>query len=432
MTRLAWRVEPRDAPGSGERALAFRPDDGAFELYNDYLEGVAVLRPGPFGPAPGSARSADGTRPLAPEASIDGYGTFTFPYGPISMGVPEAGRFDLRTYGERILAVSPVGGFKARHIAEGALGLTVEDAALRVERTAGSVSASHVAAFLAAAEAAEGRGVPTPELFVRVLAQELQRIYNHLRLIARIAEAASQNVGLSQTHALGEEVLRLQASIFGHRWLFGALLPGGPARHLDARDRRAAASRLDRIASEFDALWELFLESRTFIDRIQSTGPLSRADVVRGGAVGPTLRASGVGWDDRLRVPTLPYLDLFVALPNESAGDALARVLVRGAEIRASRLILEQLFDRWPAEGGPPEPPAAPLAPGRGLARVEAPSGDLVYDVTIADHRIRALGVRTPSQANWPVFAASLRDAVFTDFHFDFESFGLLFAETDG
>ncbi len=430
MTRPAWVLEDGRVAAAGDRAVAYLPADGAFGLYNDYAQRHAILRPGPVDVPvrPDGAR----TRPLSVASTVDGYGTFTFPYGPVSMGVPEAGRFDLRTYGERILELTPVGGFKARRVAEGAIGLPVHDAALRVERLAGSVSASHVAAYLAAAESAEGRGVPSSELFARALAQELQRIYNHLRLIGRIAEAASQNVGVAQTHALGEEVLRLQASAFGHRWLFGALLPEGPRRRLDAVDRTALGARIDRVGREFEALWELFLESRTFIDRIQSTGPLTREAVVRGGAVGPTLRACGVEWDDRLRAATPPYTDLFVALPNETGGDALARVLVRGAEIRASLLLLEQLFDRWPADGGALEPPADPVAPHRGLARVEAPSGDLVYDVTVVDGTVRSLGFRSPSQANWPVFAASMRDAVFTDFHFDFESFGLLFAETDG
>ena len=32
---------------------------------------------------------------------VEGYGVFTFPYGPVTYGVPEAGGFRLVTYGER-------------------------------------------------------------------------------------------------------------------------------------------------------------------------------------------------------------------------------------------------------------------------------------------------------------------------------------------
>jgi Ni,Fe-hydrogenase III large subunit len=441
MTRVAWRPVERSGfdPRAEERALAYCAPDGAFALYNDYREGAAFLVPGadpaePDGLAAIWQRPRGAARPFptTPLEPVDGYGVFTFPYGPISMGVPESGRFDLRTYGERILSLTPYAGYKSRRIVPSIAGLSVPDAGLRIERFAGNFSAAHVAAFLAAAESAQGIEVPRIELWTRALAQELQRIYNHLHVIARVAEAASQNIGLAQTHALAEEVLRLQGAVFGHRWLFGALLPGGPTRRLDLSHRRELAAILPRQAAEFDSLWALFVESRTFIDRIQSTCAVSRESAIRWGAVGPTVRACGVAWDDRLRVPAPPYTDLFLALPHETAGDALARILVRAHEIRASFLLLEQMLDRWPSDGGATEPAERPVAPGRGLGRVESPSGDLVYDVAVADGRVRSVDLRTPSQANWPLLAEGLRGGVFTDFHFAWESFGLVFADTDG
>ncbi len=437
MTRAPWREEARAAGDLGpDRSLAYAAPDGAFALYNDYREGSSILVRGPAvpeevvrawrgqveGPAP---------RAFAPRETVEGYGTFTFPYGPISMGVPESGRFDVVTYGERILELTPLGGYKSRRALPSLVGLPVADAALRIERLAGNFAASHTAAFLAAAESADGTAISVRELTVRAFGQELQRVYNHVHLLARIADAASQNVGAAQSHALAEEMLRLQARAFGHRWLFGAFLPGGPARRLEPADRHRLATDLRVRSDEFEELWELFLDSRTFIDRIQSTCPVPRETAVRWGAVGPTLRASGVPWDDRLRIPGPPYHDLFLALPNEKDGDALSRLLVRVQEVRASFLLLEQMLDRWPVDAAALEPSAPPVAPGRGLARVEAPSGDLVYDVQVANGRIVAIGTRTPSQANWPVFAFGMRGAVFTDFHFAFESFGLVFAETD-
>ncbi|HLY77100.1 MAG TPA: hypothetical protein VKT21_04375, partial [Thermoplasmata archaeon] len=370
-------------------------------------------------------------RSVAPAEQVDGYGVFTFPYGPITMGVAESGRFDVRTYGERILNVTPVTGYKPRRILASLIGLPVADAALRVERLAGNFAAAHASAFLAASESAMGRPLPATDAWIRALAQELQRIYNHLHVIARVAEAASQNVGLSQTHALAEEVLRLTGATFGHRWLFGALLPGGPLPHVDVEGRGRLARALDGLSDEFEALWALFQESRTFLDRIQTTCVVTREEAARWGAVGPTLRAAGIPWDDRLRAPVPPYNDLFLPLATESEGDALARVLVRVQEVRSSFLLLEQLLERWPTPSADPLPPAAPIDAHRGLGRVESPSGDLVYDVTVMDGRVSAVGIRTASDANWPLFALGLRDAVFTDFHFAWESFGLLFAETD-
>ncbi len=440
MKRAPWTEIESDRfdPTHGERGLAYWSPDGAWALYNDYRSASSFLveRPPAAWREPVAARWArtgapPGPRPLSPPSGVEGYGVFTFPFGPILEGVPETGRFDLRTYGERILAATPIGGYKARHVLESLPGLSVEDAGLRIERIAGNFAAAHASAFLGAVDAARGEPLPIGELWTRALAQELQRVYNHLHVIARIAEAASQNIGLAQTHALAEELLRLQGRCFGHRWGFGALFRGGPPRRLDREDRRSLPAQLGVLSSAFEQLWELFLGSRTFIDRIQATAPIERDRAISAGAVGPTLRACGVAWDDRLRVPTVPYSDLFVELPQESGGDALARVLVRAEEIRSSFSLLEQLLDRWPKRPGEPVAPDPPLAANRGLARVEAPSGDLVYDVSLVDGRIGRVDVRTPSDANFPVFAEGLTDAVFTDFHFAFESFGLVFAEVD-
>lgn len=439
MTRPPWREASPDAVGERpeERAPAYAAPDGSFVLWNDLEEGVSVLVRGPVGPERAGVvapwmRSAPGPHPLATPDAVDGYGVFTFPYGPVSMGVPDAGRFDLRTYGERILEATPVGGFKSRRVLSSIVGQRPEDAALRIERIAGPFSAAHAAAFLAAVESARGQPVPISELRVRAVAQELQRLHNHARQIARVAEAASQNVGHAQMAALAEEMLRLSARLFGHRWLFGALLPSGPPRRLDPADRKEAGERLRRFARAFDELWTLFLGSRTFLDRIQTTGTVRRADAVRYGAVGPTLRAAGVPWDDRLRAPTPPYDDLFLSLPQETEGDGLARLLVRAGEVHSSLLLLEQLFDRWDQWRTEEVAPAPAVADGRGLARTEAPSGDLVYDVRLDGGRLGSVGLRSPSHANWPLLALGLRNAAFTDFHFAFETFGLSFAETDG
>ncbi|MHB1866153.1 MAG: NADH-quinone oxidoreductase subunit D-related protein [Thermoplasmata archaeon] len=437
-----FRPLARGAEGPGDAAplsaLAYVSEDGSLAVYNDYETGRSVTGPPPdleglrtVAETWRRSSNAGITRPGGPADPIDGYGVFTFPYGPISMGVPESGKFEVRTYGERILSLSPMAGFKSRRILASVIGRTIPDAALRIERLAGNFSAAHTAAFLAAAESAQGLSVAREELWIRALGQELQRVYNHVHVLARVAEAAAQNVGAAQSHALAEDLLRLQGSVFGHRWLFGAFLPGGPRRATDREAREKLAARLGPLARTFSDLWELFLGSRTFIDRIQSTCAVPQAVALKWGAVGPTLRACGVDWDDRLRTPTVPYNDLFLDLPSESDGDALARLLVRAHEVHASFLLLEQLLDRWPSGTAGDEPPAARVAPDRGLGRVESPSGDLVYDVRVNHGKVAGIGMRSASQANFPVLARGLRDGVFTDFHFAWESFGIVFAEVD-
>ncbi|MEM0129269.1 MAG: hypothetical protein QXG65_03800 [Thermoplasmata archaeon] len=435
---FAREIDGEEFHPTERTALAYLSPVGDLALFNDYAASGSILVRRPRL----SADAADlaerwrplprGVRSIALDERIEGYGVFTFPYGPVAMGIPEAGGFDLTTYGERILGAAVLANHKRRDVEGRVVGRTVEDASLWIERRSGPFAFAHASAFLGAAESALGRAVPRGELWIRAIGQELQRITDHVRLIARVADAASQNVAAAELHMLEEELLRGTARAFGHRWGFGALRADGPPRHLDPPGRVALAHALAAIARRFDGLWESLLASRTFLDRLLATGPLTAAEIIRWGGVGPTLRAARVAWDDRLRHPTPPYDELFVALPMEENGDALARVLVRREEIRASFALLDHLLERWPSSASEPVPPAPPIAPGRGLARVEAPNGDLVYEVAVEGDRIRLVASRTPSQANWPLVALSLRGGVFTDFAFDVESFGGSFAESDG
>jgi len=389
----------------------------------EFLVRLSVRSPLPRGSGEVVERTP-GEGPLAP-------GSLRFPYGPVSYGLFEAGRIDLESPGEKVRQVVARTGYKRRHIDRSVVGLPPTEALPWIERWAGPFSVAHGMTFLAACESALELSVPSREGTLRALGAELQRIHHHLTQIARVVEAAAQSVGTAQFAALAEEVRRWMGRLGGHRYLFGFLDSRNPYRRLDEADRRALVAGLREIRRRFDVLWGLTLETRILVDRIQCTATLSRSEAIAGGAVGPVQRASGVAWDDRQGAAVPPYDDLLVSAATEQEGDALARLLVRAAEIRRSVEIIEELVTRWP---GPLESfdPRPPVAPSRGLARSESPAGDLVYDVTLSEGRIQRIGVRTASEANWPVFARSLRGSVFTDFHFAWESFGLSFADTDG
>src|SRR5579875_1461221 len=158
---------------------------------------------------------------------VEGYGVFTFPYGPVTWGIPEAGGFRFVTYGERIVKVVPSINFKKRGVEKRVVGMKPDDALLLIERSAGNFSASYSTCFATAVEEALGLEVPQAAKWIRAVAIELERIYNHLSVFSREAEAATQNVATYQTGALKEQILRLNAKYFGHRYLFGFNEIGG-------------------------------------------------------------------------------------------------------------------------------------------------------------------------------------------------------------
>jgi Ni,Fe-hydrogenase III large subunit len=371
-------------------------------------------------------------------ARVEGYGVFSFPYGPVSSGIPEAGGFKLITYGERIVKVIPQINFKKRGVEKQAIGMKPDDALLLIERSAGNFSASYSTCFVTSVENSLGLEVPTRVRWIRAVALELERIYNHLYVFGRLAEAASQNVATAKANALRERVLRINAKYFHHRFLFGFNRVGGVNYDLTTKqERRDLFDSVRVLANEFSNLVSYFLSSRIFLDRLQNTAKLPKQDALKLGAVGPSARGSGLGLDDRLAFPIEPYNDIIVEVQIDNDEDTMARTLVRIQEIQSSTLILQQLLDRMPSGDTKIRPytevPSShQLENAFSFCRIESPSGDLIHVVELDEKGcIKMLHIRPSSLVNWLPFARSLEGNVFTDFQFAFESFGLVYADSD-
>lgn len=368
---------------------------------------------------------------LDTRSKVEGYGVFTFPYGPVTTGISEAGGFKFLTYGERIVKVIPSINFKKRGVERKAVGMKPEDALLLVERSAGNFSASYSTCFVTAVEHALGVEVPQAAKWIRAVAIELERIHNHLNIFSREAEAASQNVATYQTSALKEQILRLNAKYFGHRYLFGFNEIGGVKRYLPTLERQDLFNSVRSINQEFREIVDYFLSSRIFLDRLQGTARLSKQDALHFGAVGPVARGSGIDWDDRVAYPIEPYGDIFVDIATENAGDTMSRIMVRVNEISSSTTVLQELLDKMPPDSGSITATQSNADSEFSFCRIESPSGDLIQAIKVEDQRIRTLHIRPASLVNWLPFARSLEGNVFTDFQFAFDSFGLNYADSD-
>ncbi|MHB8568196.1 MAG: hydrogenase large subunit [Nitrososphaerales archaeon] len=443
--RFVLEQQNTEISGPIQLSTLFEVDGRSFGLLTDTEKNKTILGdvPSELGEGAGILLRGHDALPgvkidLDTRSKIEGYGVFSFPYGPVTSGIQEAGGFKFLTYGERIIKVVPTVNYKKRGVEQRVIGMKPNDALMLVERSAGNFSASYSTCFVTAVEDALRMEVPQPAKWIRAVAIELERIYNHLHVFSREAEAASQNVAIHQTSALKERILRLNAKYFGHRYLFGlneiGRVKSGEA--LSSKDqRRELYASLRSITSEFQQLFDYFLSSRIFLDRLQNTARLKKEDALSLGAVGPAARGSGIYCDDRVAYPIEPYGDTYVEIETDNGTDAMARIMVRIQEITASTTLMEELLDKMPSAAKPARPLSIPsgVDPGFSLCRIESPSGDLILIVEIDknDQRIKSLHIRPPSLANWLPFAKSLEGNVFTDFQFAFESFGLNYADSD-
>ncbi len=356
--------------------------------------------------------------------------SFVIPYGPIRSGIFEAIQHVVETGGEDVLALETRPYFKHRGLEQRFAGLTPERAVLVAERVAGIATVAHAIAFSEAVEAALQVEAPEQAQLWRVVHAELERVANHLDVAMKLAEDAALAVGVARFGILKEDVLRLRARLCGSRFGRGAIRPGGLTTQ-----PLLAPDELHRWLAEFERELvrdrRLLLRTASFTDRLIGSGRLDRDTVERLAGVGPVARAVGISTDARFERPSGAYARLGFEVVTAEAGDAMARLEVRLGEIRESLHLIRQALDRLRRLAPTQLRNELPAAAGAAFGWAEAPQGELVYWTELADGAVSRVHISSPSLHNWPLFVASFRGDVLTDFSFIEHSFGLTPAGAD-
>lgn len=433
--RFATLTEIVPAAGWYEREvwseLGIRPEghpgSPRLRLPADWPEGVHPHRAGRLWSAEVErAQSHEPELAPAPEGVVD------YPLGPVRSGVVESGHYILRTVGEEIIDTALHLFYKHRGVELRAAGLGPLHLPLVAERISGTDAFAESLALCQALETLAGVEVPPRAAAVRSVFAELERLYNHLGYQADLCQATGLVVAQAQFDILRERVLRLNAAVAGHRYLFGLNVAGGLSRDLDPDRRRAIRETTGLIRRELDRLGGMLLRSPSHWDRLEGTGVLRPEDARDYATVGPVGRASGQDRDLRRDHPYAGYREVGFAVAVYRYGDALARARVRLDEAQQSLRIIAQLLDRLP--DGAVCAPLRSLPPDRaGLGWAESARGETVHWVlTDAAGLARRYRVRPASFANWQAFPLAVPGHnILTDFPVIEQSFGLSYAGND-
>jgi Ni,Fe-hydrogenase III large subunit len=358
---------------------------------------------------------------------------FEFPFGPVRQVGVESLYYGLVTSGEELVDLYLFTWHKYRGIEWRLAGQTPHQAMFHVERTEGLGAVGNSCAFAAAAEAALDLEPEPPALARRAIALELERLYNHAAAIAAMCQACGLAVGRAAAEIALEHLLRLNAAVFGHRYLFGAVAIGAAGR---TPDTDALQAELPAAYGELRRACDALLETNSFLDRLEATGIISEGDARRLGLVGPVARAAGVRADVRADHPAGAYADLAVTAATRAAGDALARMHVMLAEAAESvRLIQTLLRDGSspPQAGRAAAPATTDAGSGRsGLGWAESSRGESLTWIELdSAGLIRRARLRPAAVRNWRGFDDACRSQnVFTDIPIIEASFWLTVAGT--
>ena len=350
---------------------------------------------------------------------------FEFPFGPVRQVAVESLYYGRVTSGEELVDLYLFTWHKHRGLEWRLRGLTPREALFFVERTEGLSAVAAGWAFAAAVEAALGATASVTAQRTRAVALELERLYNHAAATAALCQATGLSVGQSAAEIALERLLRLNAAVFGHRYLFGVVDIGGVRRAPDPSALRAGLlAAHDDMRRAADAL----LTTNSFVDRLEAAGIVTGEQARRLGLVGPVARAAGLAHDTRRDHPTSPYLDCPPAVATRNAGDVLARFHVMQEEAAGSVRLIGDLLKAG-VESGAADVPSH--GDGRGLGWAESSRGEALAWVELEDGQITRARLRPASARNWRGFDDACRSQnVFTDIPIIEASFWLTVAGT--
>jgi Ni,Fe-hydrogenase III large subunit/Ni,Fe-hydrogenase III component G len=359
-----------------------------------------------------------------PFITVDGHGVYEIPVGPVHAGLIEPGHFRFSVVGETIVRLKARLWFVHRGLEKLFEGKPDTGAVELAERISGDTSAAHALAHCLAIEDAAGIDVPEGIHRLRSLLVELERLYNHATDLGALANDVGFALANAHAQHVRERLLRINFRVTGHRLLRGAIRPGGVALQElpDPSEVRAIAADIAEIA-------ELTLGNSGIYDRFADTAPLSRDDAHQLGCLGYVARASGLATDARLDHPT-------IALPvrevGATAGDVLARYVVRRDEFAASAALLGDLVETHDGSLSQQAPMPTVEKVRSGIGIVEGWRGTIVHRVEInAAGTITRSKIVDPSWFNWPALPVAMADTIVPDFPLTNKSFNLSYAGND-
>lgn len=366
-----------------------------------------------------------------PFIRVEGEGVHEIPVGPIHAGVIEPGHFRFSVIGDRILKLEERLGYTHQGVEKRFEGMDLMTGARLAGRVSGDTHTAFAWAYCMAVEQATASVVPERAHWLRALFLEIERVANHLGDLGALGNDVALAFGYVQFWRLKEDWLRLSGKLFGHRYLFDRVVPGGVTVDIDAAGQAEMTALCARLSKEVDELKAIYDEHATVQDRFAHTGICKPDLAARMGLTGLGGRASAQAWDARAQFPIAPYDRLDVNMATARSGDVLARAEVRFAEIRESLRLIRGILKRLP-QG----PISAPLNTSQGVCEglgwVEGWRGPVLVAVRISETgRLDRVHPHDPSWQNWPLLEIGVLGNIVPDFPLINKSFNLSYSGQD-
>ncbi len=268
------------------------------------------------------------------------------PQHPATHGVL---RVLLRLEGETVMNAVPELGYLHRGYEKMAENMSYYEYIPHTDRLDYISPMANNVAWVLAVEKLAGIEVPLRAQYIRMMIAELARIASHLVAIGAFAMDVGALTVFLWTLREREKILDIWDILCGARFTNSYTRIGGVAN--DAQPEALAKVKwfIEQFDDNLTECEKLLNSNRIFIERLENIGILPADLAIDLGVTGPSLRASGVGFDLRRANPYLQYDKMDFDIVTYSEGDSLARYFVRVDEMRESAKIVRQVLDKMPA-----------------------------------------------------------------------------------
>jgi NADH-quinone oxidoreductase subunit D len=297
-------------------------------------------------------------------------------------------RFIVRTDGELMRQAVPDVGYLHRAIEHIAEKCTYEGFMPYTDRVdyVAAMTANH--AWAEAVERLASLEVPPRAHYLRVVSDELARISSHCIALGAMAMDVGAMTPFPYALREREYVNDLIEELCGARLTYNYHRVGGVGWDLTDAWRDKVLRFCDHFEGIIEEWNRLITYNPIFVRRLAGLAPVTAAEAVSWGLVGPNLRASGMAFDLRADRPYSLYDKILPKIGWRTpvgrgevgaVGDSWDRFFVRVEEWRWSvRIIREALAQILETPKGEVWTPPKKLKPrGEAAARVEAARGDM-------------------------------------------------------
>ena len=327
-------------------------------------------------------------------------------------------RLKLHLDGETILSAEPVIGYGHRaheKMAENRDYLQFLPNPSRVDYLSGMI---YNIGYCQAVERAMGIEVPERAEYIRIIANEMNRISSHLLWLGTFLLDLGAFTPFLYAFDDREKILDILDRVTGSRLTYCYARFGGVVLDVDDLFLEQVTGFCTYFKTRFAEYENLVIDNVIFRERSIGVGVFDQSLIQKYGVSGPCLRAMGHANDVRKDEPYGIYDRFDFDIPTQTESDCFARSLVRVEEMRQSVRIVEQAVKDIP--DGPFVAPKVPkrIRPAEGEYHfsVESARGNFgMYIVSDGSDIPFRLKLRTPSFANMATMPDVMKGTLLSD-----------------